>query len=189
MGNLIRPDTLTTHFKAFLKRHNLPVIRLHELRHTCASILIACGVSMKAVQEWLGHSTFNTTADIYSHLNYSSKLGIEDTFSSVFGGKPTPIEQTSPGAMSKIQKIFYSSDVEAAPKKPRNVEDEYDSRDEDSEDVERYKRFAIVQFKLRKIVLTEFILRNFFFHLRDTSIFNFAFRHWRSITRRNADKM
>lgn len=106
MGNLIRPDTLTTHFKAFLKRHNLPVIRLHELRHTCASILIVCGVSMKAVQEWLGHSTFNTTADIYSHLNYSSKLGIEDTFSSVFGGKPTPIEQTSPGAMSKIQKIF-----------------------------------------------------------------------------------
>lgn len=48
-------------------------------------------------------------------------------------------------------------------KKTRNVEDEYDSRDEDSEDVERYKRFAVVQFELRKIVLTEFILRNFFF--------------------------
>ena len=136
MGNLIRPDTLTTHFKAFLKRHNLPVIRLHELRHSCASILIACGVNMKAVQEWLGHSTFNTTADIYSHLNYSSKLGIADTLSSVFSGKPTPIEQTSPDAMSKIQKIFYSSDVEAAPKKIRNVEDEYDSWDEDYEDVD-----------------------------------------------------
>lgn len=56
-------------------------------------------------------------------------------------------------------------------------------------DVEGYKRFAVVQFELRKIILTEFILRNFFFHLRDTSIFNFAFRHWRSITRRNADKV
>lgn len=117
-------------------KSNLPVIRLHELRHSCASILIACGVNMKAVQEWLGHSTFNTTADIYSHLNYSSKLGIADTLSSVFSGKPTPIEQTSPDAMSKIQKIFYSSDVEAAPKKIRNVEDEYDSWDEDYEDVD-----------------------------------------------------
>ncbi|MBQ3219509.1 MAG: site-specific integrase [Clostridia bacterium] len=133
-GNLIRPDTLTTHFKTFLVRHNLPVIRLHELRHSCASILIACGVSMKAVQEWLGHSTFSTTADIYSHLNYSSKLGIAETLSDVFSGKPVPVDQTNPDTMATIQKIFYASDIEAAPKVAEPVVTEYESWDEDADD-------------------------------------------------------
>lgn len=50
------------------------VIRFHDLRHTCASLLLANGVSMKQIQEWLGHSDFSTTANIYAHLDYHSKL-------------------------------------------------------------------------------------------------------------------
>lgn len=111
VGKLIRPDTLTTHFKAFLVRNNLPVIRLHELRHSCASILIASRVSMKAVQEWLGHSTYSTTADIYSHLNFSSKLGIADTLSNIIAGKPIVQAQTSTNSMDAMQKIFASSEI------------------------------------------------------------------------------
>jgi len=38
-------------------------------RHTCASLLVAQGVPMKQILLWLGHSTFSTTADIYSHLS------------------------------------------------------------------------------------------------------------------------
>ena len=105
IGKLIRPDTLTTHFKSFLVRNNLPVIRFHELRHSCASILIASGVSMKAVQEWLGHSTFSTTADIYSHLNFSSKLGIADTLSDILAGNTTLKRQTAPDTIETMQKI------------------------------------------------------------------------------------
>lgn len=40
---------------------------------SCASLLLAQGIAMKQIQDWLGHSTFNTTADIYSHLDFSSK--------------------------------------------------------------------------------------------------------------------
>ena len=50
------------------------VIRLHDLRHSCASLLLAEGVPMKQIQEWLGHSDFSTTANIYAHLDYHAKL-------------------------------------------------------------------------------------------------------------------
>ena len=49
-----------------------------DLRHSCASLLLANGVPMKQIQEWLGHSDFSTTANIYAHLDYSSKLTSAD---------------------------------------------------------------------------------------------------------------
>ncbi len=45
-----------------------------DLRHTCASLLLASKVPMKQIQVWLGHSTFATTADIYAHLDYSAQI-------------------------------------------------------------------------------------------------------------------
>ena len=47
---------------------------IHCLRHSCASLLLAEGVPMKQIQEWLGHSDFSTTANIYAHLDYHAKL-------------------------------------------------------------------------------------------------------------------
>jgi len=73
-GDLILPDCLTHNFAKILKRNGLKYIRLHDLRHSCASIMLKNGVQMKQIQEWLGHSNFSTTADIYSHLDYSSKI-------------------------------------------------------------------------------------------------------------------
>lgn len=49
-------------------------IRFHDLRHSCASLLLANGVPMKQIQEWLGHSNFSTTANVYAHLDYHSKI-------------------------------------------------------------------------------------------------------------------
>lgn len=73
MGKLFRPNYITDHFKLLLSQNNLCKIRFHDLRHSCASLLLAQGIAMKQIQDWLGHSTFNTTADIYSHLDFSSK--------------------------------------------------------------------------------------------------------------------
>ncbi len=74
MGNLIKPGYVTTAFPIMLERNGLRKIRYHDLRHSCASLLLANGVPMKQIQEWLGHSDFSTTANIYAHLDYSSKL-------------------------------------------------------------------------------------------------------------------
>ena len=53
-------------------------IRYHDLRHSCACFFWQTVFPMKQIQEWLGHSDFSTTANIYAHLDYSSKLTSAD---------------------------------------------------------------------------------------------------------------
>ena len=79
MGVLIKPDYISAAFPKLLDRHGLRRIRFHDLRHSCASLLLAHGVPMKQIQEWLGHSDFSTTANIYSHLDYTAKLSSAET--------------------------------------------------------------------------------------------------------------
>ncbi|MDL2252994.1 site-specific integrase, partial [Ruminococcaceae bacterium OttesenSCG-928-I18] len=74
MGELMKPSYLTEEFPRLLQKHGLRRIRFHDLRHSCASLLLANGVPMKQIQDWLGHSDFSTTANIYAHLDYSSKI-------------------------------------------------------------------------------------------------------------------
>lgn len=74
IGDLIDPNYVTNQFRKILSKNKLKKIRFHDLRHSCASLLVANKVPMKNVQEWLGHSNFNTTADVYSHLDYTTKM-------------------------------------------------------------------------------------------------------------------
>lgn len=74
IGDLIKPHYVTEQFRKLLQANGLRHIRFHDLRHSCASLLLKNGVPMKQIQEWLGHSDFSTTANIYAHLDYSSKL-------------------------------------------------------------------------------------------------------------------
>lgn len=78
-GKLFDPDYVTSHFHVLLKRAGLRKIRFHELRHSCASILIAQGIDIKLIQALLGHSTVATTADIYGHIDARSKQLCVDT--------------------------------------------------------------------------------------------------------------
>ena len=84
LGRLILPNRLTHNFIKIIKRNQLRHIRFHDLRHSCASIMLKNGVPMKQIQEWLGHADFGTTANIYSHLDYTAKQNSANTISSVF---------------------------------------------------------------------------------------------------------
>ena len=84
-GNLITPVYVTDHFASMIRKHRLKKLRFHDLRHSCASLLLANGVPMKAIQEWLGHSTFQVTADFYSHLEFNSKLSSADAIAQALG--------------------------------------------------------------------------------------------------------
>ena len=74
MGERWKPRYLSDGFKRILEQNSLRRIRFHDLRHTCASLLLANNVPMKKIQEWLGHSDFSTTANIYAHLDFQSKI-------------------------------------------------------------------------------------------------------------------
>lgn len=74
MGERIKPGYVTQTYQKVLKRNNLKVIRFHDLRHSCATLLYNNGVDLKDIQHWLGHSTITTTANIYTHFDYSRKI-------------------------------------------------------------------------------------------------------------------
>lgn len=72
-GSILKPDYVSHKFNQILKNNNLKSIRFHDLRHSCASLLLSNKVSMKNIQIWLGHSSYNTTANIYTHVDTESK--------------------------------------------------------------------------------------------------------------------
>ena len=77
-GRTFAPDYVTHHFSKMLERYGMPHIRFHELRHSCASLLLNNGCGLKDVQEWMGHSDIQTTANIYGHLDTSRKQSLAD---------------------------------------------------------------------------------------------------------------
>lgn len=85
-GTPIHPERLTRTFKRLVKAAGLPVVRLHDLRHTWASLALQAGVHAKVVQERLGHSQISTTLDLYSHtLPSMGEDAAETVASRIFG--------------------------------------------------------------------------------------------------------
>ena len=74
LGARIKPNYITQAFPKLLERQGLKRIRFHDLRHSNASLLYAHGVSLKEISEWMGHSDIATTSNIYTHLDYSTKV-------------------------------------------------------------------------------------------------------------------
>ena len=85
MGDLIKPHYVTEQFPKLLDANGLRRIRFHDLRHSCASLMLANGVPMKQIQEWLGHSDMSTTANIYSHLDAVTKADTGAAMSKALG--------------------------------------------------------------------------------------------------------
>jgi integrase len=74
IGTRLDPDNVTHRFQRFLKTAGLPRQRFHDLRHACASLMVANGEPLLVIQEQLGHSQFTLTADTYSHLYDQAKI-------------------------------------------------------------------------------------------------------------------
>lgn len=71
-GELMKPGFLSQKFSEILDSYNLRHIRLHDLRHSCGTLLVRSGVPLKDIQIWLGHSNFQTTLR-YAHANVDDK--------------------------------------------------------------------------------------------------------------------
>jgi len=67
-GSPLQPNSLTHAFTDFLEAHSLQRVRLHDLRHSHATHLLAAGIHPKVASERLGHSKVGITLDLYSHV-------------------------------------------------------------------------------------------------------------------------
>ena len=67
-GSPYHPDSLTQTWERFTKSKNLPHIKLHGMRHTNATAMIAAGVNPKVVQQRLGHADVSVTLNTYTHV-------------------------------------------------------------------------------------------------------------------------
>ena len=69
-----------------ITRNKLKPIRFHDLRHSCASIMLTSGVAMKTASQILGHSTIGITADLYMHVTDSNlKQAAQQVRDEIFG--------------------------------------------------------------------------------------------------------
>jgi integrase len=76
---LIRLNIVQKHFKPILERANLPAtLRLYDLRHSCATLLLAANENPKVVSERLGHASITLTMDTYSHVMPDMQQGASD---------------------------------------------------------------------------------------------------------------
>lgn len=95
-GNILMPNRLSKCFAYAVKSLGYKA-RFHDLRHTCASLLIQNGVPMKYVSQWLGHSSIGITSDTYVHLTYKDKQLVADKIDNIlaFGGSRTQPQQSA----------------------------------------------------------------------------------------------
>ena len=80
-STLLNPDFVTQKFSKILDQYGLRHIRFHDLRHSCATIMLYLGYTMKDIQTWLGHSNYNFTANTYVHSRPDSHVEMASSFS------------------------------------------------------------------------------------------------------------
>lgn len=83
-GSPISINYINEAFTKVLAKNNLPHIRFHDLRHSNATYLLKNGVTIKELQEWLGHSSIVTTGDIYAHVDSEQKKEIARKSNTMF---------------------------------------------------------------------------------------------------------
>lgn len=81
IGMLLQPDFVSQKFHSLLEKYRLRPIRFHDLRHSCATIMLYLGYTMKDIQTWLGHSNYSFTANTYVHSSKESHIQMAEDFS------------------------------------------------------------------------------------------------------------
>jgi hypothetical protein len=96
-GDFLYPDNVSADFKKLIKKAGLPPIRLHDLRHSAATILLAMGVHPKVVQEILGHAQISMTMDTYSHMLPTMQREAMEGLDNLFGKERAMAYTPQPG--------------------------------------------------------------------------------------------
>jgi integrase len=90
-GRHMEPRNLSTAFRRLLSRSGVRPIRLHDLRHTCATLLLARGVSARVVMDVLGHSQIAVTMNIYGHVIPAMQQSAANEIDAALGDEQEPL--------------------------------------------------------------------------------------------------
>ena len=85
-GRPLHGPTVTRRFQRLLPEIGLPRLRFHDLRHSCASLLLAQEVDLKSIQETLGHSSITVAMDVYSHLSDRGRDAVAQRMGAALSG-------------------------------------------------------------------------------------------------------
>ncbi len=94
-GEWLHIDMPTRIMEIFVRRHRLPPLTLHGLRHTAATVMIEAGVPLCAVSEHLGHGQTSTTVNIYTHATPASRALAGASLQNVITGHSTGTDTDS----------------------------------------------------------------------------------------------
>jgi integrase len=107
IGTPLDPSNVLKQFQATLKAAGLPKLRFHDLRHSCATLLLAQGVSPRAIMEILGHSTITITMNTYTKVLTPTLRAAADSMNQLLAdgikpedASPSPEPETRPVAVS-----------------------------------------------------------------------------------------
>ncbi|MBK5286840.1 MAG: tyrosine-type recombinase/integrase [Acidimicrobiia bacterium] len=83
-GPVHHPNFRSRHYERAMKQSGLGHVRFHDLRHTCAALLIAAGRHLEEVKTYLGHSSIRVTSDRYGHLFPEARAALADALDATF---------------------------------------------------------------------------------------------------------
>jgi len=86
-GHAPHPDTITTMFNRLVDRARAPRIRLHDVRHTYATLSLDAGIDLKIVSDRLGHANVHVTAQIYGHRSTGHDRQAAETMAAIIRGE------------------------------------------------------------------------------------------------------
>ena len=87
-GGPLQQRNVRRNFKRILKTAELPPMRVYDLRHSTASLLLASGENIKTISERLGHSDVSLTLSVYSHLLNTAQRSAADKLETIISGPP-----------------------------------------------------------------------------------------------------
>ncbi len=97
-GRRIYPRNFTKHFNRLIEKAGIPHIAFHATRHTHATELLAAGVDMKTIQERLGHSSYQITADLYAHIGEELQRDAAEKINAVLNRRKRKADMPSKAA-------------------------------------------------------------------------------------------
>ena len=80
-GKRLEPDFVSNKFRKIIRQNGLKPMNFHGLRHSCGTLLLSLDFDIRYIQEYLGHSSYQITAQTYAHVNFDNKRKMNDKIS------------------------------------------------------------------------------------------------------------